>query len=81
MNNYEANHDGDDNGMDGEDVDGDDNTWVETNHHQSHHLTNLTISPSHHHQSHLGRESEKRSNTQGDASWHSLGKMIMMLMI
>ena len=26
MNNYEANHDGDNNGMDGEDVDGDDIT-------------------------------------------------------
>ena len=41
MNNYEANHDGDDNGMDGEDVDGDDITlgWKST-------TTNLTISPS-----------------------------------
>ena len=43
MNNYEANHDGDDNGMDGEDVDGDDNTWVETNHYQSHHLTTTNL--------------------------------------
>ena len=39
--------------------------------------TNLTILPSP--ISHLGRESEKRSNTQGDASWHSLGKMMLMI--